>query len=153
MIRLFAPLSLVVKYCMKQRKGAVPHVLIAEWCEKATEDALSLHAILKSKDGAPATCCFLAQQMAEKLLKALLLAFTGNTPKIHDLNKLRRQLEQHIPSVAQLKKECAILNRYYITARYPADIPEGFSWKDAQEAADAAERFEYFVLKQLERIR
>ncbi len=39
--------------------------------------------------------------------------------------------------------------KLYIEARYPGDFPEGFSWRDAQEAFDAAMRVKDFVLSKI----
>ena len=36
-----------------------------------------------------------------------------------------------------------------IETRYPGDFPEGFSWKDADDAFNSAERIKEFVLKKL----
>jgi len=56
-----------------------------EWIKKAEEDLISLESLLKHKDGSPATGCFLAQQTAEKLLKALIVYKELELEKIHDL--------------------------------------------------------------------
>lgn len=53
--------------------------LVREWLTKADEDELSARAVLK--EGAPSTACFLAQQIAEKHLKALLISRGLNFPK------------------------------------------------------------------------
>lgn len=62
-----------------------------EWFQKAEEDELSIQAILK-ENGAPSTACFLAQQMAEKYLKGLLVFYEQPFRKIHDLLKLESLL-------------------------------------------------------------
>ncbi len=53
-----------------------------KWFEKAEEDELSGRAVLK--EGAPSTGCFLAQQMAEKYMKGLLVFHHKDFLKVHD---------------------------------------------------------------------
>lgn len=54
-----------------------------EWLKKAEEDELSIGAILKENGGAPSTACFLAQQMAEKCLKSLLISSAAQVGDSH----------------------------------------------------------------------
>lgn len=60
---------------------------VQEWLKKASEDQISIEAILKGK-GAPSTACFLSQQMAEKCLKGFLVFHEKHFPKVHDLLQL-----------------------------------------------------------------
>ena len=120
--------------------------LCREWFIKAQDDELSAKAILRGRDGAPSTVCFLSQQIAEKYLKGLLIFHGGTFPKIHDLLELKELLLEKGADINQLHKEAKTLNRYYIDARYPGDYPE-FSWQDAEEAFEAAKKIRDFVLK------
>jgi len=119
-----------------------------EWLKYATNDELNARSILTHKDGAPNGPCFISQQMSEKYLKGLLVFYGKNVPKIHDLLALETLLLAIEPTIKELHKDFALLNRYYIIARYPADYPE-FSWKDAQEAYEAALRIKDFVLEKI----
>ena len=116
-----------------------------KWIEKAEEDELSLKAVLGS--GAPSTACFLAQQMAEKYLKALLVFYSQSFPKIHDLKRIATLLEPFVPNIFDLEEEFNKLNKFYAATRYPGDIPEGFSVEDARLAFEAASRVKEFSLK------
>lgn len=122
---------------------------IDAWIRKAEEDELSCRALLKHRDSPPGPSCFFAQQMAEKYLKALLITHSQNFPKIHDLKRLATLIEPFIPDIFTLDNEFNTLNKFYVTTRYPGDFPEGFSWKDAEEAFDAALRIKEFVLEKL----
>lgn len=115
-----------------------------DWFKKAGEDELSVKAILR--EGAPSTACFLSQQMAEKLLKGLLVFYKKEFPKLHDLLKLKDLLLDVAPEISQLHDDLKLLNRYYTEARYPNDQEE-FSKYDAKNALEAAVRIEYFVLE------
>lgn len=43
------------------------HKNIQDVADRIAKEYLSVNAILKDKDGAPSTVCFLSQQMAEKV--------------------------------------------------------------------------------------
>lgn len=116
-----------------------------KWVEKAEEDELSLKAILVS--GAPSTACFLAQQIAEKYLKGLLVFYGQSFPKIHDLKRIATLLEPFVPDIFDLEEEFNSLNKFYAATRYPGDIPEGFRIEDAKLAFKAALRVKEFSLK------
>jgi HEPN domain-containing protein len=119
--------------------------LAAEWFEKAEEDRKSIEAILK-ENGAPSTACFLSQQMAEKYLKGFLIYKGEKIPKIHDLIKIFHLIKKIDVAINKLKEDVSLLNRYYITTRYPADVPEGFSIDLAIQAFKSAKRIKNWVL-------
>ena len=117
---------------------------VIEWLNKAQEDESSVEAIIKEK-AAPGVACFLSQQMAEKFLKALLVFYKIDIPKIHDLIRLESILFDVVPDIKKMHNNIKILNRYYIETRYPGDWPEGFSWDDAKEALESAVQIKEFV--------
>lgn len=116
-----------------------------EWIIKASEDELSAAAILKRKDGAPSTVCFLSQQMAEKYLKALLVFHGSNFPKVHDLLELATLLLDKESGIKKYQNDLNNLNSYYIETRYPGDYPK-FTWTDAGEAFASASRIKEIVI-------
>ncbi len=126
---------------------SVAETIPAEWVKKAEEDLLSGRAVLK--DGAPSTGCFLAQQAAEKLLKAVLVAQNVEFPKTHDLLQLLSLLDPRVPESAILKEDLVLLNRYNIEPRYPGDYPE-LTREECQRAYDAALRVQKFAEQRLE---
>lgn len=117
------------------------------WIGKADEDDLSVQAVLK--EGAPSTACFLAQQMAEKYLKALLVYHDEEFAKVHDLLELETRLLKIEPKIRELHTDLEALNRYYIETRYPGDYPE-FNLEEAKKAYEAALRVREFVVKRVE---
>ncbi|MBI2120859.1 MAG: HEPN domain-containing protein [Parcubacteria group bacterium] len=97
-----------------------------EWLEKAHDDELSAVSIVKHKDGSPNTACFLAQQMAEKCLKGLLVAYGILPPKTHDLVKLKNlflEKDSAVSTGEEFENDIAVLNRYYIETRYSGRLP------------------------------
>ena len=71
--------------------------------------------------------CFLAQQAAEKAIKAILVFLALDFPRRHDLDALRNL----VPNDWQVKTEhadLATLTEWAVEARYPGD------WPDATEA-------------------
>ncbi|MFA4817485.1 MAG: HEPN domain-containing protein [Parcubacteria group bacterium] len=114
------------------------------WFRKADEDELNIKSILKHKDGTPAAACFLAQQMAEKYLKGLLIFAKNDLLKIHDLVKLAEVLSESFPDISAIHDEASMLSGFYIEARYPGDFPE-FSWAEAEEAYESAKIIKKFV--------
>lgn len=118
------------------------------WFRKAQEDGLSATAILKDKDGSPNTVCFLAQQMAEKYLKGLVIFHEKEFQKVHDLLRIESLLLEAEPEIQNIHEDCKQLNRYYIETRYPGDYPE-FHWDDAEEALGAAQRIKTFILEKI----
>lgn len=118
-----------------------------EWIKRASDDELSLEAILK-EGGAPNTACFLSQQMGEKYLKAFLVHKKKWYPKVHALDALWELCNKIDSSFEDLKKDVVFLNDFYVTTRYPGDYPT-FSMKDAKEAYEAAIRVKDFVLEKI----
>jgi len=93
------------------------------------------------------TVCFHAQQAAEKVLKAYLLAHGVDFPFTHDLARLLVLCETREPAFASLGLMANSLTPYATTLRYdPAFWP---SLEDAREARDAAVMIRDFVLLRL----
>lgn len=122
--------------------------LILDWLKKAKDDELNARSILKHQDGAPSGVCFLAQQMAEKILKAYLLKMSGDYPKIHANDKLLELSLKFDKSFLKLKDEAIYLADFYISSRYP-DAYYDFSWLEAAEAFKKAIKIKSFVLKKI----
>ena len=71
--------------------------------------------------------CFLAQQAAEKALKAALVLEGIDVPYVHDLNAVRNQLPESW-SVRRENPDLAELTVWAAESRYPGD------WRDATES-------------------
>jgi len=132
---------------MNQDNQSQNHQLYQEWLNKVKEDEDTGKKILEGR-GFPAPACFHFQQMAEKSLKALLIFYNVEFPKIHDLIVLAMLFEPILPEIKEYKTELNFLNNYYIETRYPGDYPE-FTLKEAQEAFEAAVKIKEFVLEKI----
>lgn len=118
-----------------------------EWLKKAEEDESVAKTILE-KEGFPSPICFHSQQLAEKVLKALLISLKVKFPKSHDLVVLGTLVETKIPEIKNYQEEIKTLNQYYVETRYPGDYPE-FTIEDAEEAFEAATRIKEFVSERI----
>lgn len=112
-----------------------------DWLNQAKSDLTAAKNLLKSKDYS--WSCFLAQQTAEKTLKAI-----GEKNNLliwgHDLVDLLKNLKKTINIPQSIESNCNTLNLYYIAIRYPDAFSSGFpsekfSKTQAQEAIKLAE--------------
>lgn len=117
------------------------------WLDKVEEDEFAGREVLDGKRF-PAPACFHFQQMAEKLLKALLVYYGKEFAKIHNLIALASMLEPSAPDIKNLKTDLEFLNRYYVETRYPGDYPE-FTLQECSKALDAALHIKEFVLNKI----
>jgi HEPN domain-containing protein len=102
----------------------------------AREDLEAAEAIVSQVYAAPRHACWLAQQAAEKALKAILVCLQVEFPRTHDLDRLVHL----IPDGWQVPREhpdLADLTEWAVEARYPGDWPEATE-TDARDAAQHA---------------
>lgn len=127
--------------------------LAETWLRYARSDEASAAVLLEERRSGAAGICFLAQQIAEKCLKALLVARTGEYVRTHDFGKLLEHLDRVVPGIeATLRDATSVLDPYYVGTRYPADLPiESLTWNDAESAFNAAQTIKNFVLIQINR--
>lgn len=81
--------------------------------------------------------CFVAQQAAEKALKAVLVARAARVPRTHDLGALLSAIERsgvHFPASL---KALVVLTSYAVATRYPGTA-EPVEPADYEEALDLA---------------
>ena len=83
--------------------------------------------------------CFLAQQSAEKLLKACLYATGQRKVFGHSLFEFAQKLQDFDAMFSDILDACRRLDRYYISARYPNGLPGGppfqmYTQEDLNEA-------------------
>ncbi|MFA5787066.1 MAG: HEPN domain-containing protein [Actinomycetota bacterium] len=97
------------------------------WLLYARQDLAAAKLLLGSREEVvPRQACWLAQQAAEKALKAALVMAQVDFPKTHNLNVLRNLL----PPASSARREppdLAELTVWAIEARYPGDWPEATS--------------------------
>jgi len=106
------------------------------WLRFAREDLQAAEAMLRRADAYPRHACWLAQQAAEKALKAVFVFLEIEFPFVHDLDYLRDLL----PDGWRVKREqpdLAALTEWAVEARYPGAMPEAVE-ADAQRAVQQA---------------
>jgi len=103
--------------------------LAKKWFQKADDDLIAAHELLKS-DGPAWIIVFHCQQAVEKYLKGYSVIQGKNPRKIHDLVALARALKN--AESKSLENQMIELSQYYIAGRYPLDIDEGITRKTAE---------------------
>jgi HEPN domain-containing protein len=116
---------------------SAPEAEARRWLEYSRSDLAAARALLQQPDSFPRQVCFLAQQSAEKALKAALVLAGADVPRRHDLDALRNLL----PAGWRVKAEhpdLAALSIWAVDARYPSDNPDAVQ-SDGQTAVAKAE--------------
>ena len=122
---------------------------VRRWLRFGREDLEAAEVLLGEEDFVPRHVCWLAQQAAEKLLKAALVSQEVNFPFRHDLDALRNLL----PEGWRVKTEhpdLAELTEWAVEARYPGDWPDA-TLEGAQRAAAQSRAVYECVVADLER--
>jgi len=94
---------------------------VREWIRKAENDLLTITNNMRAPAGEIPydTCCFHAQQAAEKYLKAYLTFHGRETPFSHNLAGLARGCLDIDPSFADWIERAEELTPFGVAARYP----------------------------------
>ena len=114
------------------------------WLKQAANDLDFARVGLR--EGFHAQACFLAQQSAEKAVKAIGYSLGDRTVLGHSVAVLVDQYAEQAPDLAQVRADAGVLDQYYIPTRYPNGLPGGYPFKaftqgQASAAIAAAERF------------
>jgi HEPN domain-containing protein len=95
--------------------------------------------------------CFLAQQSAEKALKAFLYSREAESVRGHSVAELCADAADFDPAFLEIRKTAAPLDKYYIPTRYPNGLPGGIpSDAFAKEDAEHALKTSAFVIEKVE---
>jgi HEPN domain-containing protein len=89
------------------------------------------------------TCCFLAQQTAEKALKAHLFHQGEELIFSHSIFRLCEMTAQYDPAFREVRERVKLLDFYYVAARYPNALEdvipaEFYNEQDAHQAIEMA---------------
>lgn len=121
------------------------------WLRYAQDDLAAAETLLSEKEHTPRHPCWLAQQAAEKALKAALVLAGVNFPKRHDLDALRNLLPEDW-AVKRTHPDLAELTEWAVEARYPGDWPDATE-SDAQNAVGQARALCESVAEDIDRRR
>ncbi len=116
------------------------------WVTQADGDYLLARAALRRKRPLFGHACFLAQQCAEKSLKALLVAKGQTSPRTHDLVLLADLNTQTGVLLPVATTELRELSRHAVETRYPGHDPTP---QEAHEALATARQIRQFVRRLL----
>lgn len=123
------------------------------WLKQAENDLE--FARLGLREGFFSQACFLAQQSAEKGVKAIAYALGERTVLGHSILVLTDRYADRVPGLGGLRREAGILDQYYIPTRYPNGLPGGvpfmaFGEEQAVAAIAAAEDFLRLASRQID---
>lgn len=134
------------------KRNVKPMKRTEDWLNQAKADLSAARNSLRANDYA--WSCFLAQQVAEKSIKAL-----GEEYNVilwgHDLVELIKELGAVISFPKAMENNCKTLNLYYISTRYPDAFTSGypaekFSDKQAKDAIQFASEVLEFAREKIE---
>ena len=114
------------------------------WRRQAANDLAFARLAVRERFYAQA--CFIAQQAAEKAVKAIAYGLGERTVVGHSLVTLISRYGDRAPELNDLREVAGILDQYYVPTRYPnglaGGVPfEAFGESQAAAAVDAADRF------------
>jgi len=92
------------------------------WLEQASADMVWADRL--AEQGGFHLACFLAQQIAEKALKAYLYSRGEEVVLGHSVERLAAECEEFDREFAPRRPEWAILDAYYVSTRYPNTLPD-----------------------------
>lgn len=100
-----------------------PSVEGRRWLDQAIDDLETAELLVEHHRNPVA--CFMAQQCAEKALKALLYADGADAVLGHSVAALCREVVRRHPELAPQCATWATLDQHYIPSRYPDALPGG----------------------------
>lgn len=92
------------------------------WLDQAKTDLQWTQHLFK--EGAYYLVCFLAQQTAEKALKAFLYAQGEEIVLGHSVRQLTLRVSEYETDFKEPVEDWGILDSYYIPTRYPNGLPD-----------------------------
>ena len=96
---------------------------VKEWLRYADMDILSANHLNEIQYPKPLEIiCYHCQQAAEKMLKALILAYDGELQKTHDLGLLVDELSEFVTFSEDILNAADSLTPYGVKIRYPQEL-------------------------------
>ena len=109
---------------------------VRRWLRYAQEDLATAEAL--RAEAPPRHAAWLAQQAAEKAIRAVLVAVQVPFPFVHDLERLVALVPEGW-GVRGVKGDLSLLTDFAVDARYPDDLPD-IDREAAQTGVDHARR-------------
>ena len=95
-----------------------------KWILFAESDLAIAKAGKHSKEILYETLCFHCQQVSEKSIKAVLVFYSIDFPKTHDIEFLLKFLKKKQIAIPKLVEESKVLSQYAVMSRYPGEEME-----------------------------
>lgn len=109
---------------------------VARWLRYAQEDLREARRLVARSDAVPRHPAWLAQQGAEKALKAVLVCEQIPFPRTHNLSTVFNLIPAHW-QVREVAADLERLSEYAVESRYPADVPDITAAEAAEAVRDA----------------
>lgn len=120
---------------------------VLRWIEKAEHDRRAVDALLAQIPPITDVAAFHCQQAAEKLLKAVLFAWSVNFEKTHDLRVLCLACADKESAFSNYRDRLASLTAYAVRFRYPG--PSDPTVEDVEQARQIVDDLQQFVFRLL----
>ncbi len=131
---------------VKEPEPALPDS-VEEWVRFAERDLYhARHHLSDRLENWGDEICFLSQQAAQKILKALIVARRVRPKRTHKLQELLSDIRELGIELDDLDADCLLLSDYAVQPRYPGTH---FSRQSARAAIEAAERITAATRRQL----
>lgn len=115
------------------------------WLSQAHEDLAAAQELFTS--GKFAHACFFAEQSCQKSLKGYLIGNKRQPSHIHAITDLITESARINGNFNALLNEAKMLDKYYLTTRYPDALPdssltpsEAYTKEEAEKAIEIAQR-------------
>lgn len=123
------------------------------WLDQAIQDLKWARHL--ADEGGWHIACFLAQQVAEKALKAFLYAQGEEVVIGHSVARLGASAEKYEAGFSDRVRRWSLLDGYYIPTRYPNGLPDGipadvYNYEAAAGAVKLAEEAVVYVRQLIE---
>jgi len=120
---------------------------VMEWRILAERDLSVAEHLASNMKPVPAeVIAFHCQQAVEKYLKGVLVILGEDTPHIHDLSKLCKQVMKYYPSFSSILSQCTIINQFSVQPRY--DIGLSLSEDDLSLVLAHTKTIKNFLMKE-----
>ncbi|MBM4272755.1 MAG: HEPN domain-containing protein [Deltaproteobacteria bacterium] len=124
------------------------------WLEQAEADRKGAQLLLDG--GSYHLACFIAQQIAEKALKAFIYAQGEEIVVGHSVEALSRWAAEFDADFEKLREAVAPLDGYYLPTRYPNSLPDSiparvYTLKVAEEVLRMSDQVLHLVREKIKK--
>ncbi len=116
-----------------------------DWITRAYTDIRAAR-MLSEDEACYLACAFHCQQCIEKAIKGFLLMETGNLYDGHNLTWLCKKACAYDGAFTEFLDESVFLNSFYISTRYPTDVPFFLTRSQIEKAVAMATDMYNFIL-------